>query len=278
MFNTYGELGNAELVKKYGFALRDNPFTVVTLNKRSVVNACATQIEAADQKSTSTGQPSKRAKRGKEGASSGAAPGDGLLGLLETETSLLDEDEEPFEVMANGHMGPALFITLRMLCSGADGGAAFTCVEDALRLPAPEDSSDAEAAPLFIDPEDIGAVPVRLMTSQNDAAAAAVADAEGINGKGVGSGAQSHPCSGMISPAMCRALHQAVTMRLAGYPTSLAETCEELREFEKRVATGRAGALGEGEAAVRAALVLRASEQGVLEDMLAALESRRGQK
>ena len=33
-----GEHGNAELVNKYGFALPDNPFDAVTLNKDSVVD------------------------------------------------------------------------------------------------------------------------------------------------------------------------------------------------------------------------------------------------
>lgn len=35
--NTYGELGNAELVTKYGFALRENPFDAVLLDKSEVV-------------------------------------------------------------------------------------------------------------------------------------------------------------------------------------------------------------------------------------------------
>lgn len=35
--NTYGELGNAELVVKYGFALRRNPFDVVLLDKGELV-------------------------------------------------------------------------------------------------------------------------------------------------------------------------------------------------------------------------------------------------
>ena len=37
--NTYGELGNADLVNKYGFALRQNPFSVVQLDKATVVEA-----------------------------------------------------------------------------------------------------------------------------------------------------------------------------------------------------------------------------------------------
>lgn len=37
--NTYGELGNAELVNKYGFALRKNPFSAVLLDKAAVLQA-----------------------------------------------------------------------------------------------------------------------------------------------------------------------------------------------------------------------------------------------
>lgn len=39
--NTYGELGNAELVAKYGFALRGNPFDAVRLGKAALVDAAA---------------------------------------------------------------------------------------------------------------------------------------------------------------------------------------------------------------------------------------------
>lgn len=37
--NTYGELGNVDLLSKYGFALLDNPFSVVVLNKAAVLQA-----------------------------------------------------------------------------------------------------------------------------------------------------------------------------------------------------------------------------------------------
>lgn len=37
VFNTFGELGNAELVTKYGFALPGNPFDAVRLAKDDVV-------------------------------------------------------------------------------------------------------------------------------------------------------------------------------------------------------------------------------------------------
>ena len=38
ILNTYGELGNAELVIKYGFALLCNPFNSVQLDKQQVVD------------------------------------------------------------------------------------------------------------------------------------------------------------------------------------------------------------------------------------------------
>ncbi len=39
MHNTYGEKGNAELVRRYGFALRSNPFNEVALSKGCVLEA-----------------------------------------------------------------------------------------------------------------------------------------------------------------------------------------------------------------------------------------------
>lgn len=42
--NTYGELGNADLVNKYGFALLQNPFSVVQLDKAAVVEAAVHQL------------------------------------------------------------------------------------------------------------------------------------------------------------------------------------------------------------------------------------------
>ncbi len=44
--NTYGELGNAELVAKYGFALRCNPFDAVRMDKAALVDAAAVALGA----------------------------------------------------------------------------------------------------------------------------------------------------------------------------------------------------------------------------------------
>lgn len=69
---SYGELGNAELVKKYGFALRQNPFTAVGLDKRRLLAAARAALGP---------------RRWKVRAA-----------LLRDQTEVLDEDEEPFEV------------------------------------------------------------------------------------------------------------------------------------------------------------------------------------
>ena len=44
--NTYGEYGNSELVYKYGFALRDNPFDSVSLDKELLLEKVKSCIPA----------------------------------------------------------------------------------------------------------------------------------------------------------------------------------------------------------------------------------------
>jgi hypothetical protein len=73
LYCRYGELGNAELVKKYGFALRQDPFTSVTLDKPKLLAAARAALGAARWRRRSR--------------------------LLLRDTSVLDEDEEPFEVV-----------------------------------------------------------------------------------------------------------------------------------------------------------------------------------
>ncbi len=41
VFNCYGELSNTELLLKYGFALRGNPFSAVELDKAVLTAAAA---------------------------------------------------------------------------------------------------------------------------------------------------------------------------------------------------------------------------------------------
>ena len=68
----YGELGNADLVSKYGFALRQNPFTAVGLGKAELLEAAARVL--------GNRQFRQRCR------------------TLREQTDVLDDEEEPFEV------------------------------------------------------------------------------------------------------------------------------------------------------------------------------------
>lgn len=94
--NTYGELSNAELLYKYGFCLRQNPFTTVTIDKKSISRKLEELVK-----------PSTAYKK--------------RFRVVQMETSLLDDDEameEPFELLAGGHIGPSLWAALMYLSSG----------------------------------------------------------------------------------------------------------------------------------------------------------------
>jgi SET domain-containing protein 6 len=41
IFNTYGDLPNADLLRKYGFAEEGNPFDVVEIDSQLVVEICS---------------------------------------------------------------------------------------------------------------------------------------------------------------------------------------------------------------------------------------------
>ena len=88
VWNTYGELSNDVLLKKYGFCVPENPFTFVTLDKASLKEIVEEKL------------PRK------------------LIDELRSETSLLDEDDEPFLIHANGYVNLALFAFLQMVVNG----------------------------------------------------------------------------------------------------------------------------------------------------------------
>lgn len=281
--NTYGELGNAELVKKYGFALRENPFTAVELDKSSLLEACRElYLGESDKKGT---QPkAKRQKKGKAAPSSGVATFDKLLKILEVETDLLEEIEEPFQVLSNGHIGAALFAALRVLCSGAeDTKLAAKSLEDALTLP----SGDV------LDPGAIGAVQVQVENPNEDKGvpkeskitATKVSKKESVDGccdhdhceghhHSHEDGSTHQELGAMVTPSMCIVLKKATQIRLQRYPTSLDKTLEELSSLVGASSDGGCSALSEGEAAKRAALTLRATEQEVLLALLDSLNKK----
>ncbi|DBA79471.1 TPA: hypothetical protein ACH3X2_007743 [Trebouxia sp. C0005] len=119
IFNTYGEHGNAELVNKYGFALTDNPFDSVKLNKASLVEIATKQMgnDVCQQRCT----------------------------FLRDQSHLLEEDLEPFEVLPKGNIGPSLVMALRVLFAPEEDFLCWHNLDDAMPSPA-EDATAAAAA------------------------------------------------------------------------------------------------------------------------------------
>ena len=120
--NTYGELGNDTLVNKYGFALRQNPFTVVVAGPKKkvipVIDNAVLQYGGKEEGETTT----RTRKRQKTAQSSSTVSSSVIKkrkeavkrvkAMLVAETELLDDEEEPFELLPNGHIGPSLYVYL----------------------------------------------------------------------------------------------------------------------------------------------------------------------
>ena len=123
VYNCYGELSNDVLLKKYGFCPLENPFSYVTLDKAMVVDFlwdC------------------------KGGSVSQKHPLRDLYDRILDQTSLLDEDEEPFMIHPNGHVNVALFALLRMIIDGSST--------------APDDDQNNGASDLLDNPWIVGAM------------------------------------------------------------------------------------------------------------------------
>ena len=100
VFNTYGELGNAELVKKYGFCVSENPFTCVTLDKMTFVSAL--------QELLALEKPRKRAK----GIADSLQRFQEVCDAIRDQTHLLSEKpgEEPFLIYPGGHVNSPVYV------------------------------------------------------------------------------------------------------------------------------------------------------------------------
>ena len=106
IFNTYGELGNAELVKKYGFCVPENPFTFVSLDKIHVFSAVEKSVK-------------RTAKRRKI---QGKNVYDSIQQILVEQTMLADEsDDEPFHLHPNGYISVSILVYLITMIHGLCG-------------------------------------------------------------------------------------------------------------------------------------------------------------
>ncbi|EFN55406.1 hypothetical protein CHLNCDRAFT_134525 [Chlorella variabilis] len=255
--NTYGELGNAELVKKYGFALRYNPFTAVQLDKAALLAAARGALG-----------PARWRRRS---------------GLLRRESDVLEEGEEPFEALPNGHISPALFVALRVLCAPDEEAAGWSGIADALRLPAAAAGRAGGGGQEQPQPE-LGAVQVwqvldgdgRPLAAAAGAAAAAAAApaAAGDGGEQPAQGA-AQQYAALLDRGMCELLQGAVRQRQDEYASPLEQDLRQLEAAAQQATAATAVAEGEEQqVAQRSALLLRVTEQEVLRDLLAALERR----
>ncbi|PRW44560.1 ribosomal lysine N-methyltransferase 3 [Chlorella sorokiniana] len=256
--NTYGELGNAELVKKYGFALRQNPFTAVSLDKAGLLGDAKRQLGTAAWRRHNK--------------------------MLRDQTEVLEEEEEPFEALPNGHISPALFVALRVLCAPEEDARSWSSIADALQLPPPAAAGAANGgAASGSDREedgqpDLGAVQVWRVLDEDgqplDEAAAAEGSAEQQQ--------QQQGYAALLNAGMCRLLQQAVERRQGAYAGSLADDLQQLEQQQQAAAScgnadaaaadpAAAAAAEEQRVAERAALLLRITEQEVLRDVLTAV-------
>lgn len=111
VFNTYGELGNSELVKKYGFVVRENPFTHVTLRKSTIFEYINAMLPPTN--------PRKKQKGGPDDTALLKA----IFSIIEEQTELLNEadDEEPFLIYPGGHVSLSIYTFIYILILGLCG-------------------------------------------------------------------------------------------------------------------------------------------------------------
>ena len=265
IYNTYGELGNSELVHKYGFCLPDNPFTVVCLDKLGVVELV---------------EEWWREKKGKKGEVV-----ERRIQLLRDETSILNsvrkaeedeednddsdddnDDEEPFQVMVNGHISFPLFVALRTLLLEDD----IETFADVLKTGgAIDDNGEAAAS----DQEE--------ETQQKDYPHA-VALEYPLPPVSSSASLDEHSSSGytkLLTGSMYKVLGKAIEKRLQRYTHKEDEDDESrLRRVEMKLKDNATTALDSNDdgievrrkhlGAMRAALLLRITEKQVLKDAL----------
>lgn len=144
-------------------------------------------------------------------------------------------------MLPNGHVGPGLYVTLRVLGAPVSEAATWSGIADALSLP--------EGRKAQLD----GPVPL-----------AAPAPAPGGREQPAGGALQQL----LVGGSAHELLRLAVQDRRRRYPEGCeASDAEELAELER----GAGGRVGDGAAAHRAALLLRRGELALLDTLLQAL-------
>ena len=172
------------------------------------------------------------------------------------------------QALPNGHISPALFVALRVLCAPDDEAARWGSISDALHPPPATEEQQQQ--------QELGAVQVWPVLDASwqplaPAEAAAQASAAALEG--------GH-CS-LLNSAMCALLLGAVERRLALYATSLQHDLQQLLEEDGGPPGGEKAAPMDSSddrhiTAHRAALLLRISEKEVLQQLQLAAAARQG--
>ncbi|CAG9461278.1 unnamed protein product [Pedinophyceae sp. YPF-701] len=132
VFNCYGELTNAQLLQKYAFTLRHNPFSRVRFPRDDFTARLAETVRA-------DADPNSRLRR--------------RLRFLMRHTDLVpvphvglsDEESDPWELLDDGRMNLAAFFALRVLFATDDEFARWTRAPD----------SSEHTPPLFAALDDV---------------------------------------------------------------------------------------------------------------------------
>ena len=191
------------------------------------------------------------------------------------------------QALPNGHISPALFVALRVLCAPDEEAAGWSGIADALRLPAAAAGRAGGGGQEQPQPE-LGAVQVwqvldgdgRPLAATTGTAAAAVAAAAAAPAAAEDAGEQpvrgaAQQYAALLNRDMCELLQGAVRRRQDEYASSLEQELQHLEAALQQATPATAVAEGEEQqVAQRAALLLRVTEQEVLRDLLTALERR----
>jgi len=114
IYNTYGELGNAELVKKYGFCLAENPFTKVSLCKDKHL------LEQIERWFNDTQKRENKKPKLEATVSNTRRKLDSIIDSIKDQTELLNNNgEEPFYLYPQGHINISLYVFIFLIIYGA---------------------------------------------------------------------------------------------------------------------------------------------------------------
>ncbi|KAI8472158.1 MAG: hypothetical protein J3K34DRAFT_519919 [Monoraphidium minutum] len=264
--NTYGEHSNAELLRKYGFALPANPFDSVTLDAAALLAAAAAELgdEVARGAAAPGAPPAFAAREAAVAAARGGRELRRRVRWLQAHSDLLSDDcQGDIAALPHGRVTPELFCLLRALCVPGGEFEGWGCLADALRGHRNEGGGGAcGGGGAACGARTVGGVPLESLLSGGGGRESG--EEEG-GGSGDGGPKQADAveiggeAAALWSPPMARVLSAALRARCARYPEG-----SSLEGDQRALARLGAADRSERAAAARGALQLRAAERALL--------------